>query len=527
MTNPQAISRAILEGRRPGRTSVLLILGFIGAGLCLLAFLVYYLLLGGAYTPIVFFLALPTTVFYLGLVLFLDRLEPEPKKVLAFVFLWGAGVAIAVAFVINTAAGALIFRPLFGAAIGSQLTASISAPIVEEIAKGLAILFLFLRRRQELNGTTDAIVYASMAGLGFALVENVQYYLVGLGSGGLTGLGFVVVLRGIVSPLCHPMFTTMTALGFVYAATHRGTGKRVLAIVGGLLGAMFLHSLWNTGSLLGALVGLPGILALIPVYVIFMGILVVLIVMLVKDRKRTVGLIMQYLPQYTGTGAVTQSDVQMLGTMSGRKQARNFIRSRYGMHAMRAMGDYQLTATELALLHDKAEKGGVTPPQFQQRQAELVQLLTNTYSAAMGGQGVGPAPWQAGGPQGPPAGQPPPPPAPFRPQGQYPPPPPAGGPPPRPGGFPPQGPPPGQYPPQGRPPQGPPPGGQYPPQGPPPQGPPPQGPPPQGPPPQGPPPGGQYPPQGPPPQGLPPGGQYPPQGPPPQGPPPQGPPSFR
>src|SRR5690606_28962633 len=97
MTNPQAVSRAILEGRRPGRVSVWLILGFIFAGLCLLVGLVSYLLVGGIFAPIVFFIALPTAVFYLGLVLFLDRLEPEPKKVLFFVFLWGAGSATLIA----------------------------------------------------------------------------------------------------------------------------------------------------------------------------------------------------------------------------------------------------------------------------------------------------------------------------------------------------------------------------------------------------------------------------------------------
>src|SRR5690606_6957686 len=112
------------------------------------------------------------------------------------------------------------------------------------------------------------------------------------------------------------------------------------------LGAMFLHALWNTGSVIGALIGLPGILSLIPVYLIFMGILIGLIVLLVKDRKRVVALINQYLPQYASTGAVTQADVQMLGSMAGRKQARNFVRQRYGMQAMKAMGDYQLTATE-------------------------------------------------------------------------------------------------------------------------------------------------------------------------------------
>ena len=48
--------------------------------------------------------------------------------------------------------------------------------------KGLVLLGLFKFRRTELDGLTDGIIYASMVGLGFAMSENVSYYLAALNS---------------------------------------------------------------------------------------------------------------------------------------------------------------------------------------------------------------------------------------------------------------------------------------------------------------------------------------------------------
>jgi hypothetical protein len=39
------------------------------------------------------------------------------------------------------------------------------------------------------------------------------------------------------------------------------------------------------------------------------------------------------------------------------------------------MGDYQLAGTELALLHDKAARGVVSPEAFARRQQDLLGLM--------------------------------------------------------------------------------------------------------------------------------------------------------
>ncbi len=219
--------------------------------------------------------------FLVALVLLLDRLEPEPPGNLVFCFAWGAGIAALFAGVINTAGLLYVTQPALGRGNGQFVSAAIGAPVVEESLKGLVLVWLLWRRRQELDGPTDGIIYAAMVGLGFAMMENIGYYISALArpvDGGVPLLEATFVFRGLLAPLAHPMFTAMTGIGAAYAATHRRGGW---ALAVGLFGAMFLHGLWNGLTSLG----LDGIIL---AYGLLACVLVVLITVIVADRRRMV-----------------------------------------------------------------------------------------------------------------------------------------------------------------------------------------------------------------------------------------------
>ncbi|MBV9794847.1 MAG: PrsW family intramembrane metalloprotease [Actinobacteria bacterium] len=366
--------RAVTEGRSPGRAPVGIIVGIIVAALCVI--LVFGIELAEAkasgHSAAPFFIALPLALapvpLLIAVVLFIDRLEPEPRINLVFGFLWGAGIAALVAIIVNTAGLEYITQPALGASAGQYVSATAGAPIVEETLKGLFLVWLLRWRRQELDGPTDGIVYAAMVGLGFAMTENIGYYINALVNpihGGAALLGYTFVLRGVLSPFLHPTFTSMTGIGAAYAASHR---NRNWALVLGWVAAMCLHALWNGLSIFG----LAGTLV---AYVFLLGLLIVLYLVIRADRRRIVGQIRQYLPGYEGTGLVTDYDITMLSSLPGRKQARNWARSTGGMAAASAMGDYQLAATELALLHQKAGRGVISRRQFSQSQQGLLGLM--------------------------------------------------------------------------------------------------------------------------------------------------------
>jgi hypothetical protein len=152
---------------------------------------------------------------------------------------------------------------------GDVLGAVLVAPVVEEAVKGAFLVGLLLFRFREFDGVVDGIVYAGLVAAGFAFTENILY----LGSafaeeqmagqsGGVLG---VLLLRGLLSPFAHPLFTAMTGIGAGIAARSGSIGVRVVAVAVGYLVAVGLHAVWNGSAVL------LGGTAFLGVYVVVMA----------------------------------------------------------------------------------------------------------------------------------------------------------------------------------------------------------------------------------------------------------------
>ncbi|WP_242911131.1 PrsW family intramembrane metalloprotease [Actinomadura terrae] len=385
--------KAVLEGRIPGRPPVALIAGLTTSGLCAVVALAVDALYGGAGFWVGVLLAIIPIPLLVALALMLDRLEPEPPRALVFSFMWGAGVAVLGALILNTLGLLYVTVPIFGEQKGHFVSATFGAPLIEESLKGAALFGMLWFRRNEIDGFADGLIYAAMVGLGFAMMENITYYMRAYDDGGAQQLQAVFVLRGLVAPLSHPLFTAMTGLGVAYAATHRR--GQILAPLAGLLGAMLLHGLWNGATTFG--LGGLGI-----VYVLDFCVLVALIVIVAVERHNTVRRIEAYLPMYAGTGLVTPQDVRMLRSIPARRAARRWARGVGGAPAGRAMTDYQLAATELALLHKRADRGVAEPRWFEARRDALLGLMALARQAFLRTpprHRAGP-PWAPQGPSG-------------------------------------------------------------------------------------------------------------------------------
>src|SRR6478609_4870805 len=222
-------------------------------------------------------LPLPVVVWALR---WLDRYEPEPPDLLFFAFFWGATVAALIAAVLNTASLIAIART--GGGSGMDTTAVLVAPWIEEAAKGAAVLLVLLFRRREFDGVVDGIVLAGLSGVGFAFTENVLYFgrafLAGQQENLTTGffaVGFTFVLRGVLSPFAHPLFTAMTGIGLGIAATTTRPWLRVVAPLVGYVIAVVLHAAWNLSSLSGLSGFFTGyVLVMLPVFALALGIAV-------------------------------------------------------------------------------------------------------------------------------------------------------------------------------------------------------------------------------------------------------------
>jgi RsiW-degrading membrane proteinase PrsW (M82 family) len=194
----------------------------------------------------------PAVIYILPLV-FLDRYDPEPFWLLALAFAWGALIAVIVSIILNTIVGVGVATAIGGEegkGLGALTSIVISAPIFEEGSKGLGVVMILIFFRKYFDDILDGIVFAGVIALGFATVENVQYYGNAMRSPNLpiaaVVLAFTFLLRGILSPFAHVTFTAMTGIGCGIARESHKKAVRIIMPIVGYLGAVTLHAIWNT-----------------------------------------------------------------------------------------------------------------------------------------------------------------------------------------------------------------------------------------------------------------------------------------
>ena len=288
-----------------GRTISLWLFGFLG--FLLLALIGYFgWALGPTASVIGLVLALiPLTIVFLG-VRMIDRWEPEPKRLVAFAIAWGAVAAVGLTLLVDIGLTILL------GIRSEEFSAVIQAPIVEEFWKGLGVFLIFLLARRSFDGPVDGVVYGALVGAGFAFTENIQYFAISLIEGGGEQLGVTFIVRAVLSPFAHAMFTSLTgfAIGLV-ARRHASAGAAAGAGLLGMVGAILLHGLWNGSATFADFFGLYFTLQ-VPLFIGF-------ILGIVALRREEARLTRARLAEYAAAGWFTPEEVTMLATPAGRK----------------------------------------------------------------------------------------------------------------------------------------------------------------------------------------------------------------
>jgi protease PrsW len=315
--------------------------------------------------------------------LWLDRYEPEPRTLLAAGLLWGCFVATAAALVIQGVGG-------FVLAFTDRQSLTVVAPVTEEASKGLFLVLLLWWRRAELDGVLDGIVYAGMVGIGFAFTENILYLAAayngtdGAGPGGTEALTGTFVVRCLLSPFAHPLFTTFTGIGVGIAVNARSSGGRFLWPLIGYGCAVVAHGIWNTSTVYG-------IDNFVVTYVVLMApAFVALTGLAVWSRRSERRMRTAALSDAAQRGLLPASDVRWVVDLDARRRSRANARRLGGRAGERAMRDYQQAAVELGFLHYRLLRG-TPPPDYAARGQQFLQRIdTLRPSIAFPGQVVPP-----------------------------------------------------------------------------------------------------------------------------------------
>lgn len=361
---PLGPPQATLAGRRPAG---LLALTVGGAALVMLSlFLVVPFLL--ANTGVGGFLAgfvlslIPLSAVLLAVYL-IDRWEPEPKRLLVFAFTWGAAVSIAVTLLVQPFF-ALTFQ--FSEVADFQtFMATVQAPIVEEFAKSLGLLMILLLARKHFDGPVDGIVFAFTIAGGFAFTENILYFgrAIAESANPGTDLAQIFLLRGVMSPFAHAIFTGTTGLIMGFAAHRRHPGASALAFVIGLIPAMLLHNRWNS---MGAGFLAEYILIQVPIFLLAV---VGIILLRVAENRLT----RQRLMEYSAAGWFSPAEVELLATPRGRRTALQWAA---GYHRRPQMKAFLHAATQLAFIRQRILSGRDVRLHQMEEQQQLQRILS-------------------------------------------------------------------------------------------------------------------------------------------------------
>jgi hypothetical protein len=222
-----------------------------------------------------------------------------------------------------------------------------------------------------------------MIGLGFALVANLYAYSEAWGAGA-SALVEQFTRRGLSGPVFQALFTSMIGLGVAYAASRRSGGY--LAIGVGWAAAVALDALWNHS--VGA--GGTGLLA---TYVILVAALIGVIVVVVIDRQRVVAMITMFLPDFEHPEVVMVTDVPMLASLRMRRLGRHWARLNLGLAGQRAMAEYQLAATELAMACNRNRFGRTTTEAYVRHRDDSVDLMRAAAAVVRVHEQLQPPPW--------------------------------------------------------------------------------------------------------------------------------------
>jgi protease PrsW len=323
------------------------------------------------------------------LIYFLDLYEREPVSVAVAAFAWGAFAATALSL---DAGGwevmlSQITSPVFAARWGPALT----APIVEEVLKGSGVVLLYLIVRDEVDDAMDGFVYGALCGLGFAVVEDVVYFMAAFGGttgGVLEGFYIRVLSSGLYG---HVLYTGLVgmAVGLIVSARDpRPTRERMPAAAGLVALAIVAHALWNAP--LPALTAVPSTAGagwlLLPVVFALKGLplLLLVVVALRLARARERRWLDAALSKEVGVEGITPAEFSALREPAARRAAISSMRQRAGRPAAALLARLQREQIDLAMIASRVDPEDV----LLAEQRDYCRSLRDALAAMPGAAGA-------------------------------------------------------------------------------------------------------------------------------------------
>ncbi len=320
---------------------------------------------------------LAITAFPVALLIYrFDQFEPEPASMIAIAVVWGGVIAITFAAFSNGYFLTFlqnVMDPDSFAAWGPAIV----APLNEELYKGAGLVMIFLLARHEFDGLMDGLIYGAMIGLGFQVVENIQYFLAAAAGSSGNELGAVVgtffVRVGLAGAYSHMLFSGLMGFGFAYLVTQKQVprGRRVAVAVLFALLAWAAHFVWNSPWLESLMARDSGSFALA---LIIKGLpfLMFLLILALVARRRERQAFDSLIASEVGSDVLSEGEIEVL--RSGRRRGRALRQAKRskGPEARALLKRLQREQMNLATFHSKTRN---VSPAMLEAQRDKIRAL--------------------------------------------------------------------------------------------------------------------------------------------------------
>ena len=315
--------------------------------------------------------SLPTTAFGLLVVRRMDRNEKEPWRLVLVAAAWGAIVATSLVIWGESLWEATAQRTLVPGP-GLDASTAFSAGIFEELAKGTAVVLLFLVMRNDFDDVVDGIVYGAAVGLGFNFMESVAYmtnlYAIFSPEGyGWYAAGFQWYGRQVLGLFFgHATYTAFIGAGLGVARQLPRKRQKAFAILGGFLIAIAAHFSWDAWVTFFPIDNtLFGLVEIHLRTLIMTGpfTAAVLALLLFGIRYEALGLVDQFRKEVaSGSGAILPEEVAILASPWRRLKQRLRAFSRGGLSAYFKVARLQSAQLDLAMERWHRERQEIDTP---------------------------------------------------------------------------------------------------------------------------------------------------------------------
>jgi RsiW-degrading membrane proteinase PrsW (M82 family) len=318
----------------------------------------------------------------------LDLYEREPVSMMLGAFAWGAFAATALA--LDAAGWNEVLALAGGADAAARWGPVLVAPLIEEFVKAAGLVLLALIARDEIDDVMDGFVYGAICGLGFAVIEDVVYFVAAFGgSVGDIAEGFAarVLASGLYG---HVLYTGLVGMGIGYVVTRReelALGRR-LAVAAGLsaLGVTG-HALWNSPFLASLypsdpIDGFDRIRVAIAVAVRGAPLVFVVAVAVTLAHRRERRWLANALTVAARGDAITPEEAAILAAPGGRRRAVAAMRRRAGRVAATLLARLHREQITLAMLVDQAGSRDDAAVVVQRSRCRSLRLALDAIPAA-------------------------------------------------------------------------------------------------------------------------------------------------